>query len=209
MRHNYKKSQINVSHKHKNQSHMLRSNIIAKWSLFFTVRHRCKFYFHKALLLTKCTHIMGDCNLFATMKNSFNNHIFPECVTKGSRLLLAVWGWRCVRGRLLLCSQPVAPGRNFAMKALAVRFGSLVRRVPWFCLASITLRNIPTSLVKCQKSIYVISALIFHYVPSTHHSQVSQHAIYFMTVHGQPITCGSKIQSLAAVRLFKTNHLRQ
>ena len=63
-------------------------------------------------------------------------------------------------------------------------FGSLVRRVPWFCVASMALRNIPTSLVKCQKSIYVTSAIIFHYVPSTHHSQVSQHAIYFMTVHG-------------------------
>ena len=122
MRHNYKKNQINVSHKHKNQSHILRSNIIAKWSLFFTVRHGCKFYFHKALLLTKCTHTHhGKLQIVCDLqKPFFNNHIFPECAMKGSRLILAVWGWRCVRGRLLLCSQPVAPGRNFTMKALAV-----------------------------------------------------------------------------------------
>ena len=70
------KKQINASHKHKNQSHVLRSDIIAKRSIFFTVRHRCKCYFHNALLLTKCTHIMGNYNLFATMKNIFFTTIF-------------------------------------------------------------------------------------------------------------------------------------
>ena len=52
-----------------------------------------------------------------------NGDFFPECITKGSRFTLGVWGLGRVRSTLLLCSQP---------------FATTVRTVPmialWPCL---------------------------------------------------------------------------
>ena len=70
---------------------------------------------------------------------------FPECVTKGSRFTLKVWGWSRIRSTLSLCS-PFASDRKWgpmampmAIAAKVVAFGGFKRRVTSFRLAGVAL----------------------------------------------------------------------
>ena len=80
--------------------------------------------------------------------------------SKGSRFTLGVWGLSCVRQTLRNCPPPFATVRNpsqpFATVrecprevAMAVPFGAFQPRLASFRVA---LRDIPTSLLTCQKS---------------------------------------------------------
>ena len=71
---------------------------------------------------------------------------FPECVTKGSRFTLKVWGWSRIRSTLSLCSQPFARDRKWgpmampmAIAANVIAFAGFKRRVTSFRLAGVAL----------------------------------------------------------------------
>ena len=90
--------------------------------------------------------------------------IFPECVAKGSRFTLGVWGWRRVRSTPLLRPQPSATVDNMAVpmasSAKVVTFGGFKRRVALFHVAGVVLCDIPTFFITCRKSFCVACAIL-------------------------------------------------
>ena len=53
----------------------------------------------------------------------------PECVGKGSRFTFGVWGWRRVRSRLLVRSQPPATVPNYPQAFACTRMSHPIDQV--------------------------------------------------------------------------------
>ena len=96
---------------------------------------------------------------------------FPECVAKGSRFTLGVWGLSCVRRTLLNRSQTSATVRNrwhegrmavpMVSSAKGVTFGGFQCSVASFRVASVALCDIPTCFQACRKCFCVAGAALW------------------------------------------------
>ena len=93
--------------------------------------------------------------------------VFLECVAKGFRFTLGVWGLICVRSTLLLCPQPSADAQGEDNMALplassvdVVTLGGFKRRVASFRVAGVALRDIPACFIMCPKSFCVTRAML-------------------------------------------------
>ena len=92
-------------------------------------RSQCWSAFNSAVLQSRGTEGAGPEIFGTTLRKAswmdLNGDFFPECITKGSRFTLGVWGLGSVCSTLLLCSQPFATVGN--RSDMAVPLGSATK----------------------------------------------------------------------------------